>query len=179
MNLQGKRRTEIVPAAGNSCPTPRPLQFNPALGGSRPKAGIRDSAPARPCEESRVTAIKSPPPPPSAHLHPGGGWACARREGDGRPGTTSAMLKWGPRPAGVSRPVRRPARRPALSLSAPSPAELPCVHLPRERASGSGPHRASGHSALLASMTRRRTHRSRIRVGPGRRQRRGRWLRAR
>lgn len=117
VNPQGKRRTEIVPAAGNSCPTPRPLQLNPALGGSRPKAGIRDSAPARPCEESRVTAIKSPPPPPSAHLHPGGGRACARREGDGRPGTTSAMLKWGPRPEGVSRPVRRPARRPALSES--------------------------------------------------------------
>lgn len=54
---------------GHSCPTPRPLQRNPAFGGPRPKAGTRDSLPARPCEESRVTAMKSPPPPPPAHSH--------------------------------------------------------------------------------------------------------------
>lgn len=163
------------PARNSSCgreqsgPTPSPLQLNLAFGGLHPKLGdprlrSRQARGGIPRHRDEVTAAAAAPTPsgrgrPPAPWHPGGGRACRRRGGDRRPGTMSAMLRWGSRSAGAARPVRTPGRRLARARRPPPPARPPArppgVRLPPEgaspacgRASAPGPRRASRHPAL-------------------------------
>lgn len=137
-----------------------PKLGDPGLRSSQARGGI-------PRHRDEVTAAAAPTPPgrgrPPAHWHPGGGRACGQREGDRRPGTMSAMLRWGPGYEGAARPVqtpgrrlggaRRPLRPPSLRRTPPSGRGLaglwPGLWVSVQRR-GSGPSALSGRPGQVA-----------------------------